>query len=211
MKVVETETPGPAGYGSKEKIISAARDEFVEFGLAGARVDRIARRAKVNKAMIYYHYQSKEKLYQEVVSQALLSGAARLKSRLDEAATIDQVLYEFASLHTHLFGLESVVRTMVLRELANPTSDLLDQLARVLADTGLPAALQKQFQEGKQSGTIKPLDSRQIMAAFISLSLGYLLISPFTDRVWGITDKEQFLEDRKQIIVDIFLNGVRTK
>lgn len=206
-----SKAPESADSGSKEKIITAARDEFVEFGLAGARVDRIARRANVNKAMIYYYYGSKEKLYHEVVRQALHRGAARLKSRLDEAATIDQVLYEFASMHTHLFGNEPGFRMMALRELANPTSDLLDQLAGLLADTGLPAALQKLFKEGMQSGTIKPLDSRQVMAAFVSMSLGYLLVSPFTDRVFTITDKAQFLEDRKQIIVDIFLNGVRTK
>lgn len=211
MKRPLRKRPDSPDPGSKEKIVSAARDEFVEFGMAGARVDRIARRAKINKAMIYYYYGSKEKLYHEVVSQALHRGAAQLKSRLDSAATIDQVLYEFASMHTHLFGNEPGFRTMALRELANPTSDLLDQLAGLLADTGLPAALQKQFQHGMQSGTIKPVDSRQVMAAFISLSLGYLLVSPLTDRVFTITDKAQFLEDRKQIIVDIFLNGVRTR
>jgi AcrR family transcriptional regulator len=211
MNVSETKKAEPTDGGSKEKIISAARDEFVEFGLAGARVDRIARRANINKAMIYYYYRSKEKLYHEVVSQAFHRGAARLKGRLGEAATIDQVLFEFAGMHTHLFGNEPGFRTMALRELASPTSDLLDQLAAALADTGLPEALQKQFEAGMKSGTIKRLDSRQVMAAFISLSLGYLLVAPFTDRVWNITDKAKFLEDRKQVIVDIFLNGVRTK
>ncbi len=52
------------------KIKNAAIFEFAHFGLAGARVDRIAKKAKVNKAMIYYHHKSKEKLYESIISEA---------------------------------------------------------------------------------------------------------------------------------------------
>ena len=52
------------------KIKNAAVYEFAHFGLAGARVDRIAKKAKINKAMIYYHHKSKEKLYESIISEA---------------------------------------------------------------------------------------------------------------------------------------------
>ena len=48
---------------SPDRILAAAALEFAERGFAGARVDRIARRARVNKAMIYYHFKSKRALY----------------------------------------------------------------------------------------------------------------------------------------------------
>jgi AcrR family transcriptional regulator len=48
---------------SPDRILAAAAAEFAERGFAGARVDRIARRARVNKAMIYYHFASKQRLY----------------------------------------------------------------------------------------------------------------------------------------------------
>lgn len=53
---------------TEEKVIKAAIKEFAEHGFAGARMDRIAKNAKVNKAMIYYHYKSKEKLYEAILS-----------------------------------------------------------------------------------------------------------------------------------------------
>jgi AcrR family transcriptional regulator len=53
---------------TEEKIIQAAIKEFSTHGFAGARIDRIAKIAKVNKAMIYYHYKSKEKLYESILS-----------------------------------------------------------------------------------------------------------------------------------------------
>lgn len=55
---------------SQSTILAAARDEFAEFGLGGARVDRIAERAGLNKRLIYYYFEDKEKLFQAVLEQA---------------------------------------------------------------------------------------------------------------------------------------------
>lgn len=52
---------------SEEKVLSAAMEEFAEHGYAGARVDLIADKAKVNKGMIYYHFKSKEELYERIL------------------------------------------------------------------------------------------------------------------------------------------------
>jgi AcrR family transcriptional regulator len=55
---------------SQSTILAAARDEFAEYGLGGARVDRIAERAGLNKRLIYYYFQDKESLFQAVLEQA---------------------------------------------------------------------------------------------------------------------------------------------
>lgn len=51
---------------TKNKILAAALDEFAAKGFAGTRVDQIALAAGVNKAMIYYHFASKEDLFNEL-------------------------------------------------------------------------------------------------------------------------------------------------
>ncbi|MEJ7928897.1 TetR/AcrR family transcriptional regulator [Ramlibacter sp. AN1015] len=55
---------------SQSTILAAARDEFAEFGLAGARMDRIAERAGLNKRLIYYYFEDKESLFGAVLEQA---------------------------------------------------------------------------------------------------------------------------------------------
>ena len=55
---------------SQSTILAAARDEFAEYGLGGARMDRIAERAALNKRLIYYYFQDKEALFQAVLEQA---------------------------------------------------------------------------------------------------------------------------------------------
>jgi TetR/AcrR family transcriptional regulator len=52
---------------SRDRLFSAAAAEFAARGFAGASVDRIARAARVNKAMIYYHFHSKAALYREIL------------------------------------------------------------------------------------------------------------------------------------------------
>ena len=48
---------------TRERILRAARREFVAQGFAGARVDVIARAASVNKRMLYHYFDNKEGLY----------------------------------------------------------------------------------------------------------------------------------------------------
>jgi len=52
---------------SQLAILAAARDEFSRYGLAGARVDRIAENAKLNKRLIYYYFTSKDDLFLAVL------------------------------------------------------------------------------------------------------------------------------------------------
>lgn len=50
------------------EILEAARSEFAQYGLAGARIDRIARTAQASKERLYAHFGDKETLFREVVA-----------------------------------------------------------------------------------------------------------------------------------------------
>jgi len=52
----------------KEKILQTALQEFAEKGYDGARIDNIAKTAGVNKALIYYHFKSKEELFAAIIN-----------------------------------------------------------------------------------------------------------------------------------------------
>src|SRR5258705_10504692 len=65
------------------RIIAAAREEFARRGFAGARVEQIARRAGVNKQLLFYYFHSKRGLFQAVLAQS----AGELEAALAELAT----------------------------------------------------------------------------------------------------------------------------
>src|ERR1700712_4371238 len=75
---------------TRRSIIDAARVEFAEKGLSGARVDEIAARTRTTKPMIYYYFESKEKLYSAVMEETY--GAMRdveQNLKLDQLPPID--------------------------------------------------------------------------------------------------------------------------
>jgi AcrR family transcriptional regulator len=55
---------------TRARILEAAKKEFAKLGLAGARVEAIATRAKANKRMIYHYFGSKEELFVAVLEDA---------------------------------------------------------------------------------------------------------------------------------------------
>lgn len=65
---------------SQERILEAALREFAAKGFAGARVDAIARRAAINKRMLYHYFGDKEGLFREVLRRKMAERAAWLAS-----------------------------------------------------------------------------------------------------------------------------------
>src|ERR1700730_3364659 len=59
--------PRPAR--ARERIRAAAPREFSDKGFAGARVDRIARRARINKRMLYHYFGNKASLFREILAR----------------------------------------------------------------------------------------------------------------------------------------------
>lgn len=63
--------PAPDPQSTRDRIFDAAVAEFTEHGSAGARVDRIAKKANANKESIYRYFGSKEELLRRVINQYL--------------------------------------------------------------------------------------------------------------------------------------------
>ena len=55
---------------TKQHILDAALKEFATHGYAGARMEKIAQQANINKAMLFYYYSSKSQLYQTAIKQS---------------------------------------------------------------------------------------------------------------------------------------------
>src|SRR5688500_20288240 len=77
---------------TRTRILSAASDEFGAHGFAGTTVDRIARRARVNKAMIYYHFPNKRALYTCIIRDVFTPITERVRAAIADVATLDKNL-----------------------------------------------------------------------------------------------------------------------
>ena len=57
---------------TRKRILEAAEEEFARYGIAGARIDRIALTAEANKARIYAYFGDKRRLFDLLVDTAIV-------------------------------------------------------------------------------------------------------------------------------------------
>jgi TetR/AcrR family transcriptional regulator len=193
---------------TREKILASARKEFSEKGLNGARVDRIAGASGVNKAMIYYHFGSKEALYRAVLDELLGQLGAFLKRATSESDDLEAFLSEVASYLVTLFESTEDLAPIVLREMAGGGRRIRELFERMILDAGAPAKLRQLLDERVREGSARRLDPEQTFLSFIGMNLFYLLFSPVLNSIWEIEDEVAFRRSRPQAVVDLFLNGI---
>lgn len=85
------------------EILAAARTEFAQYGLAGARIDRIARAAAASKERLYAHFGDKETLFREVVVADGAEFLAAAPLRPDAVAEFVGEVYDLARTHPEHF------------------------------------------------------------------------------------------------------------
>lgn len=104
----------PDATDTKRRILAAASGEFSEFGLAGARIDRIADRAEVNKRSIYVHFGPKEELFDLIVARTLSAMSE------DVPFTPDDLPGYAGALFDYLMGAPAVLRLITWAGLERP-------------------------------------------------------------------------------------------
>jgi len=90
---------------TKEKILEAAMEEFSSYGVAGARVDRIAKKAKCNKNMIYIYFENKETLFITVLQNSLKRVYEEITFTPDDLPEYAVKVFDFAMKNPELFRL----------------------------------------------------------------------------------------------------------
>jgi TetR/AcrR family transcriptional regulator len=151
---------------SPDRILAAAAVEFSERGFAGARVDRIARRARVNKAMLYYHFRSKQELYRTLLRRHFTLAAERLRAIAGGAGSPAEKLDRIVA------GLAAFVRehesfpAIMLREVAEGGAHL--DRETLLALVSVPQAFFTIVQDGVASGAFRAV--HPVVAYFSTLA-----------------------------------------
>jgi len=166
---------------SPDRILAAAAGEFAARGFAGARVDRIARRARVNKAMLYYHFRSKQALYDALLRRTFAEAAARVRAiaaaDLPPADKIDQVIAGIAAfVEEHEY-----FPAIMLREIAEGGAHL--DAATLAELAAVPRAVGEIVQEGVKRRLFRPVDPIAAYFTMFPPIVFYLAGSPIRSRL----------------------------
>lgn len=83
-----------AGHATRERILAAAKDEFTEYGFAGARLNRIASTARASKERLYSYFASKERLFEAVVAQWIAHAPYRVPLSAEDVVGYVEGLFD---------------------------------------------------------------------------------------------------------------------
>ena len=198
---------------ARDQILSAATSVFAEVGYAGARVDEIAERAGVNKAMLYYHVGNKRELYRAVLHAVLehIRGVFEgvVASTSDPVARIRAVARAIARFADERPDLPSVL----FREVATGGKNLDDDLLREVA--AVFGGVRSLYQEGSDLGVFRPTDP--FVAHFVSVGALLFLVGskPLRARVGEMTGSRIEIEETPDELAarfaDLLLEGLRVR
>lgn len=195
---------------TEEKIRKAALREFSLYGFEGARVDRIAQKAKVNKAMIYYHYKGKEALYESLLAEVYTTVVPRITGNIpedmDPAEALERIVIAFVD---YIRDLDQDFVKMMLRELSSGGKYFKKLL---LPNVIIPMIkiIDDLMTDGIQKGVFKPIVPHYTFIQTIGsiVFTNAIRITLSDTEVGKFIFKEDFFEGFKKNLMTVIKTGI---
>lgn len=191
------------------QILDAAKNVFQTKGMDGARMQEIADKAGINKAMLHYYYRSKQLLFEAVFKNAFSLLAPQLNTILNDDSSLEEKIKNFTVDYTSFMMKHPYLPNFIIQEL-NRNEAFIDKLKE---NTGFPNL--KKFKEKVddeiQQGIIKPIDADQLFVNILALNIFPFLGKPL---IKALTNKDEktfkiFVEERKTEVADFIINSIK--
>jgi AcrR family transcriptional regulator len=156
------------------RILEAATAEFAARGYDGARIEAIARRAGVNKALLYYYFPNKGELYRRLVLEHLTAAGATLEGAAAGAPPPREAIERMILSLFEVLRARPEISDFVMREVLNGWGHLADEDFQVVFRTSRP--ISEAVERGIERGEFRP-----VVPLFVHLlvmaSLNFFMIS----------------------------------
>lgn len=141
----------PRNPADKQKrLLQAAHTEFSRYGIAGARVDRIAAQAGCNKSLIYSYFGNKEQLFEYIYQRAVAAVIAEVPFDAVDLPGYAARLFDYYQAHPEM------VRLLLWQQLEQPEAE--PPAALKTSQASRVAAIERQRQQHRLSMAFEPED-----------------------------------------------------
>ena len=191
------------------KILQAAETVFIEKGMSGARMQEIADKAGINKALLHYYYRSKEKLFEVVFGIAIKLLFPEILKIINEEIPLFEKIRKFTSSYIDFILKHPHLPSFILHELNNNPASLAKHLSNLNLKQSL---IIKQIENEVNIGIIRPITPEHLMINIVSMSVFPIIAKPIIKPVFFSDDEKQytkFIEERKTLVADFVINSIR--
>lgn len=194
---------------TENRILTAAEDVFIQKGMDGTRMQEIANKAGINKALLHYYYRSKEKLFMSVFKLAVSKFIPKVEKIMETKISFFDKIRLFVNEYGSVIYKNQFIPLFVLSEIRrNP-----DALADVIISHGIkPDAFFAMIQKEIDEGRIKPIKPDQLVINILSLIIFPIAGRPMIQRIIFKNDKKAFdlmLKKRLVEISDFIINAIK--
>lgn len=189
------------------RILSAAERVFAERGLAGARTEEIARAARVNKAMLYYYFDSKESLHQAVF-ESLFSQATRLvQEGMPPNASARQIILAFVDGYFK-FRVAYPNYARLMQQLMLESPEEFRRIARKYFSQGYKE-LTAAIEEGMSHGEFHDVNAKHMVLNIIAMIVFYFSGAPAHSVLLGQDAlKPNAVAEHKKAVIALLEHGL---
>lgn len=166
---------------TRRALLDAGTELFVDGGFDGAKVEEIARRAGVNKAMINYHFAGKKGLYNAILREDFGWALERLAELDREPLPADVKLSRFVSIFGSLHRRRPGLSTMMLREAMSAGRHLDPDLFPVISR--IFASVQSMVAQGVAEKVFRPVDPLFTHHTVLGALGFFFAVRPLRDRL----------------------------
>lgn len=194
---------------TRQAILAAAEKVFAQAGLAGARTDAIAAKARVNKAMLYYYFKSKESLYEAVLEDHFREFNRQALELLSASGSAREILLRYVSLHFDFISARHQYASL-FHQIMTAGGRLPERLVRKyikLRSDAFAALLER----GMRAGEFRQADRFHTAVSVVALIVFYFSCAPVL-QLLGHSDaySQAHLKRRKQEVLDFIRHGLFT-
>jgi AcrR family transcriptional regulator len=170
-----------AAAPTRQILFDAAAREFALHGFAGGSVDRIATAARLNKAMIYYHFGSKARLYAEILHDMFHAVGERVRVIARSGVAPDEKVRRFVDAIATEAEARPHFPPIWFREIADGGKHLGDATLREVA--AIVSTLGDFIQEGVRAGEFVAVPHVLVHAGIVGPLLLFFASGPLRARM----------------------------
>lgn len=185
---------------TQQRILAAALKEFSAKGLAGARVDAIARRAGINKRMLYHYFGNKHGLFGAVLRRKLVERDAVLAVAPDDPA--EALAYWFDAARNDL----DWIRLLEWEALQAGEKKLVLESRRRAAAQKAVVRVRRRQARGLLNAN---LDTRHLLLSVMALTTYPLAFPQVTRLVTGRSAFDPAFQRERRAFLRHFANALR--
>lgn len=196
---------------TETQILEAAKHVFQNKGMDGARMQEIADKANINKAMLHYYYRSKQQLFEAVFKKAFTLIAPQLNAILNDDSSVEDKVKNFTHNYIGFIVKHPYLPNFIIQEL-NRNPQFIAQLKTNVAFPTIDK-FKKQVKNEVDNGTIVSISAEQLFINILSLNIFPFVASPLIKAFTNMDDKtyKTLLEARKKEVSEFIINAIKIK